>query len=80
MNFIRDIGGEDDEIEEMDGVCEDVVTLFEGCVISTNETTTILRLLSFHLNHGLELWIMEIVLVTLNSVLLDAVYNVQLFI
>ena len=25
----------------MDGVCEDVVTLSKGCVISTDETTTI---------------------------------------
>ena len=41
MNFIHDIGWEDDEVEEMDGVCEDVVTLSEGCVINTDETTTI---------------------------------------
>ena len=41
MNFIHDVGWEDDEVEEMDGVCEDVVTLSEGCIISTDETTMI---------------------------------------
>ena len=33
MNFIHDVGGEDDEVEEMAGVYEDVVTMSEGCVI-----------------------------------------------
>ena len=41
MNFIHTVGGEDDEVEEMDGVCEDVVTLSKGCVISPDETTPI---------------------------------------
>ena len=43
MNFIHDNKGEDDKVEEMDGLCEDVVTLSEGCVISINETTMIYK-------------------------------------
>ena len=43
MNFIHDKKGEDDKVEEMDGLCEDVVILSEGCVISINETTMIYK-------------------------------------
>ena len=39
--FIHDVGGKDDEVEEMDGVSKDLVTLSNGCVISTDGTTTI---------------------------------------